>query len=519
VRDQQDLARRREELDKRQLAAMGKADQATVQLLSRDIGAIDARLDAIAAALAEDFPEYALLAFPEPLPVAETQSLLGPDEALVLFLDLQASGPLPGTAFAWFVTATDARWVELPLGTDALADRVAELRCGLDGAAWDGKGADRCRSLLGRGPAGEGEPLPFSLSRAHGLYQALFGQALDLIEGKHILAVLSGPLSSLPLQVLVTSKPATDMPGAWEAYRDAKWLGRDRAITILPSIASLKLLRHEVRPSGAKEPFIGFGDPALEGNKDCARIEVPASCPGEAPQNAGAAGSAPRGPRRAQAARQTYLRGGLADVNAVRKLCPLPDTAQELRCVSQALNAPPASVITGKAASETALKHAPLGRYKVVHFATHGLLSSESAQLGRGLTEPALVFSPPASPTEEDDGLLTASEAAQLKLDADWAVLSACNTASPASPEAEALSGLARAFLFAGARNLLVSHWPVDSNAAASITALTFKARRDAPDIKPGEALRRAIAGFMADPEQPWNAHPAYWAPFVVIGG
>jgi len=153
-----------------------------------------------------------------------------------------------------------------------------------------------------------------------------------------------------------------------------------------------------------------------------------------------------------------------------------------------------------------------------LHFATHGLLAGEVAQLGQARAEPALVLSPPDQPTEEDDGLLTASEVASLKLDADWVVLSACNTAGGEEAGAEALSGLARAFFYAGARALLVSHWPVDSYAATMLTSRTFAEMRKSGAVGRAEALRRAMLALMSDDQRPWTAHPAVWAPFVVVG-
>jgi CHAT domain-containing protein len=133
--------------------------------------------------------------------------------------------------------------------------------------------------------------------------------------------------------------------------------------------------------------------------------------------------------------------------------------------------------------------------------------------------EPALLFSPPAQATEEDDGLLTASEITQLKLDADWVVLSACNTAAAGSdkPGAEALSGLARAFFYAGARALLVSHWAVNSNATVKLITKAFDEIKADPMIGRAEALRRSML-HMIDNGSLYEAHPSYWAPFVVVG-
>ena len=124
------------------------------------------------------------------------------------------------------------------------------------------------------------------------------------------------------------------------------------------------------------------------------------------------------------------------------------------------------AVYLAQNATETTIKalsaNNTLAQARVVHFATHGLLAGETEMLGASKAEPALILSPPAQATEEDDGLLTASEITQLKLDADWVVLSACNTAAGGSDKqgAEALSGLARAFFYAGARAMLAHIGP-----------------------------------------------------------
>ena len=136
-----------------------------------------------------------------------------------------------------------------------------------------------------------------------------------------------------------------------------------------------------------------------------------------------------------------------------------------------------------------------------------------------GLSEPALVLTPPAKGTEQDDGLLTASEVAQLKLDADLVILSACNTAAAdGTPGAEGLSGLAKAFFYAGARTLLVSHWAVASEAAVALTTGMLEELADQPRIGRAEALRRSMLSLMANEEKDHFAHPMFWAPFVVVG-
>jgi CHAT domain-containing protein len=156
-----------------------------------------------------------------------------------------------------------------------------------------------------------------------------------------------------------------------------------------------------------------------------------------------------------------------------------------------------------------------LAQYRILHFATHGTLAGQLS----GTSEPGLILTPPEKATEEDDGYLSAGEIAGLKLDADWVILSACNTAGGAGGErgAEALGGLARAFFYAQARALLVSHWEVDSHATVKLITSAVGAISRDKTLGRAEALRRAMLA-MIDMGKPHEAHPAYWAPFVVVG-
>jgi CHAT domain-containing protein len=285
---------------------------------------------------------------------------------------------------------------------------------------------------------------------------------------------------------------------------------------VLPSVGSLQALRR-LGPSQAREPYIAFGNPLLLGpwgsdkrawNKQrCAQLAVTE-----------VKGMARRGiPLRA------------IDLAELRTQQPLPETADELCAVAEALGALSRQADTvwlGARATERNLKalsrEGKLARYRVVHFATHGILAGDSETILKARAEPALILTPPedgatAAELEEDDGLLTASEVAQLDLDADWVVLSACNTAAGAKGDAEALSGLARAFFYAKARALLVSHWAVDSEAAVQLTTGAFAELKANPGIGRAEALRRSMQ-HMITSGQPREAHPAIWAPFVIVG-
>ena len=385
------------------------------------------------------------------------------------------------------MTKTDLRWVRSEWGTTKLTREVQALRCGLDEEEWvTPTKASRCGALLGFSeqpdPSG---PLPFDLGRAHRLYKELFGQIEDLIQGKRLLVVPSGPLTALPFHVLVTAPPSEDLPKTFEGYRSAAWLARSNAIATLPAVSSLKALRRNAAGLAAASDYIGYGDPVLMGDSaSCRSPKIPDACPAEGAQVAAASSSAGRatirgrgGRRNAEAPRGDATLESVLE--QVRRLCPLPDTAYEIRCVGERFK-PQSRLIRlgGEATKSDILSLSQDGRlasYRVLHFATHGLLPSDVAEMAKGASEPALVLTPPEKPADaSDNGLLTASDVAGLKLNADWVVLSACNTAAGDKPEGQALSGLARAFFYAGGHTLLVSHWPVYSDAAVQLTTRAF---------------------------------------------
>jgi CHAT domain-containing protein len=184
---------------------------------------------------------------------------------------------------------------------------------------------------------------------------------------------------------------------------------------------------------------------------------------------------------------------------------------------------PNTQILLGDRATETAIKSLSesgrLADYQIVHFATHGALSGQVD----GLSERGLVLTPPSGDARDtkllarDDGYLSASEIATLVLNADWVVLSACNTAGGMGESAEALSGLARAFFYAGARALLVSNWEVGSHAAVKLTTRAFAELKAKPGIGRAEAFRVSMRELIGK-GSPAEAHPSVWAPFVVVG-
>jgi CHAT domain-containing protein len=441
--------------------------------LRNDMDRSEAEVRQARAHIVAAYPTYAALADPRPLSVAETQALLKPDEALVAILVGSAK------SFLWAVTRERTGWAQIDFGNEEMAKEVLALRNCLDPLAQqDAEGAAGSKAGVIQG---------FDLERAHALYRRTLGSLEEVFAGKrHLIVVPTGPLTSLPFQVLITEPPTARGP---DALRDSAWLIRGYALSVLPSVPSLSALRKLPDGGGASRPFFGVGDPVLEGPDPAERQRS--------------------GRRRSATSPAGFYRNGLADIRAVRELAPLPDTAEELRTIGKVLGASPDAINLRKAASETRVKATVLSEYRIIHFATHALVAGDLS----GLAEPALVLTPPDVPTEADDGLLTASEIATLKLNADWVVLSACNTAAGSAEGAEALSGLARAFFYAGARALLVSHWAVYSKAATELTIKTFATLAATPNLGRAEAFRRAMLSLIEE-----GKPPSYWAPFVVVG-
>jgi CHAT domain-containing protein/tetratricopeptide (TPR) repeat protein len=434
-----------------------------------------AQLDALAGEVQQRFPRYAELVEPSAASVRSVQNRLKPGEALLYIQpawDDVYVFAVSGEAFVWHKVADTA---------SELDEKVRKLRCVLDGSS--------CH-------LGESSNRPFDKALAYEIYRDVISPVEVAIgTSTRLYVVASGSLGGLPLALLPSANPG----GPAE---ETTWLADRYAFITLPSVSSLRAFDQGAK-AAERTDFFGIGDPVLG----------PAEEP--APEVAQDDKTTSRGTRGAN---------GLVDVASLRQLPSLPHTRRELTRIAAGLDAPATSLHLGSAATERAVKNSALLRQaNVVVFATHGLLPQEVD----GLQEPGLVFTPPGRASAEDDGLLTASETAALSLDADWVVLSACNTASSdGSAGGESLSGLARSFLYAGARSLLASHWQVSDEATAALTSETVRVARVHPEIGRAKAFQAAMRAvrtgktFEGEPFAGWKAewaNPWFWAPFVLI--
>lgn len=461
------------------------SDDATSQTrkaeLDRSMRETGARYANLQGQLQSRFPAYFEFVRPEPVLWDDATALLAGDEAALLIL------PMDFGTHVMVVTKdeTEFAWHKSALTADDLSQLVEELRVGLDQSP-DREFGDYAQ--------------PFDRNLAHRLYRELVEPVeASLANKSHVFFAGAGAMSSLPLSVLVTEPPSGDDLDS-HAMRTTAWLADRWALVQIPSLQSLRMLRRlqrlEAGADARARAFDGFGDPVLA-----------------PPADTDDRGAAPAFNAVFDGSSRSAEGVALASVDGLRRLSSLPNTATELEMMRLALSAPTGAVRLGDQATETAVKSADLSRTRILAFATHGLLAGDV----EANAEPGLVFTPPAAATPEDDGLLVASEVAALSLNADWVILSACNTAGGEGPGAPGLSGLARAFFQAGARNLLASHWPVRDDVAPQLTLGTIEGAK-APNASRAQAFAEAVRTLRMDERDPTLAHPAAWAPFVMVG-
>jgi CHAT domain-containing protein len=499
IREDEDLTHQRSAV--RELAAHTSLDRSNADTakLEEDAARLDQQEREIRQQLKRRFPRFDRLIDPPPARIDEARQALREGEALVAFYVGEER------LYAWAVPKDGPiAFAATPLGSTALAAMIAELRKSL------APDIDYIADM----PA-------FDVALAHKLYSALLEPVKAGWTGaKMLLIVPHGPIAELPLGLLVTAAVAqpSEAKGTplFAGYRKVPFLAREVATAELPSVAALVTLRELPRGPDNRRPFAGFADPWFTPQQAQEARQGRGANQGAAKTADDAVLDVRGFHRRAAPATGDLASAGLA------ALPRLPDTAVEVREVATALQADPQrDIFLGALANEQRVMSMKLDDRRIVMFATHGLIPGDLD----GLDEAALALSAPGIPGSGGDGLLTVEKILDLKLDADWVVLSACNTAAGNGAGAEAVSGLGRAFFYAGARALLVTNWPVETRSARLLTTSTFRLQAADPTLTRAEAVRRAEIGLIDGPGVTdatgftmTYAHPIFWAPFSLIG-
>ena len=489
-------------------------------------------LNALLARLNERFPAYSEYVRPQAAGFLQTQRVLKPDEAMLMI------APTKQAVFLFAMTDTKVEWYRVTeQNRDTLREAVARLREGLDlSTRTASDDAERGAIPTRQQEAAQQEARTPTYDRqlAYTLYQQLIAPAEALFEGKRVLmTVTSDALAALPLAALVTAPPPGD-DASKDAMRATSWLADRYLLVSIPAMSSLESLRCRLTlPQDRKDGCPGY-EKAVEDRSFLLRDRSLDLFGAGAPTLAGAPDAAlPEIEEEPEPEPEDRLRSGLmgldrpvrarpapsdtppvADADYLRQLPRLPGSERELRGLRDSFG-PSAVVRIGRDATEQDVRSdAAIGTSRFIVFSTHGLLAGQAGVAN----EPGLVMTPPTGAASDpaEDGLLTATEIAQLRMNADFVVLSACNTAAGGGNRVgEGLSGLARAFFFAGARAVLVSHWEVSDRATQQLILTTFQSLGQ-PGIRGrAEALQAGMARLRENPD--W-VEPRFWAAFTLVG-
>jgi CHAT domain-containing protein len=415
------------------------------------------------------FPAFDQMVRPSSANVRDIAAQLGDDEVFVQVLSTSIGTHLWAIDHARGVVGAYSQMTE-----PEVVQRVARMRATLD-------------------VAGEGAGMPrFDFAAANELHDALVKPLAGVLGGKrHLIISTSGALAQVPFSVLVT-QPYDGDPGA------APWLIRQLAISHVPGAGAWMALKQLAKAKPAALAFMGWGDPLF-----------------------GAEQTAQAGNTRHLNLTRGTASASQADISLsslrYSQIPPLPETRAEVQQIALALRADlQKDAFFGKAASRDSVllanANGQLALRRVIVFATHGLVPGDLPNLRQPALAMAANGATDAKPLEP---LLTLEDVLGLRLNADWVVLSACNTAAAEGQAEEALSGLARGFFYAGSRSLLVTHWSVESASASLLTTQTFAHQMAHPQERRAESLRAAMLEVMA---QRSYSHPAYWAPYALVG-
>jgi len=446
------------------------------------------------------FPKYKEFTEPQVKTFSEVQEHLRSSEALIVIFS-----STDGT-YVWAIPHEgEVEFVVAPLNERDLKNTIVHLRKALN---------------IDTGTFGD---IPeFDLAQAYSLYSQLLEPAKDGWENaRDIIVVTHGPLAQLPLSVLpmIPVMPVEEKEELFSNYRNVPWLIRKVSISRQPSVSAFVTLRKLPEGDPGRRAFLGFGDPIFNEEQLALADREKEGRPVDS-----LGGEEVIHVRGIRITEQGNLDNTQILSCHLGNLNRLPDTAEEIKSIADTMGADHTQdIFLGKSASEKQVKSMDLSNRRVIAFASHALVPGDLD----GLEEPAIALSAPSVTGDDDDGLLKMGEVLKLKLNADWVVLSACNTGAADGAGAEAVSGLGRAFFYAGTRAILVSMWPVETTSARKLTTGLFQYQKENKTLSRVRAHQKSILALIDSPGLIDDAsgkvvasyaHPLFWAPFILVG-
>ena len=419
------------------------------------------------------YPQYRVVS-PSSLDLSDFRAALNPGEVYARIAIVS------DVVYMFYADRESAKAYKLDISADDLSEQV-----------------DIIRETISVFDSGQYVTYPFDIASARSLYKTLFDPIADEIAGaSHVIFEPDGAMLRLPVDLLVADDASVTMyqkrmaqPNA-DAYdfTGVNWLGKGRMVSTAVSAEAFVQARKAELSAGSKQ-YLGLGENTAVGET------FPASFTNTAAQE-------------------------LLDCYWPTAQWNDPISSSELFTASGLIGQDRSQVITGGAFTDSGIKSkGDLDDFRVLHFATHGLVTPPNSNCP---SKPALVTSFGASGS---DGLLSFDEIFELNIDADLVILSACDTAGAASVEAtraaglstgggSELEGLVRAFIGAGGRAVMASHWPAPDDFNATERLMSEMFRRGQNQLI-GDALGQSQQLLMDDAE---TSHPYYWAGFAVIG-
>jgi len=477
-------------------AESGQVDESVMERLRSDLRALTKARETLLEEIQSRFPRYAEFINPQPKGFEQIRDALKPEETIVVMV------PVTDKIYLWGIPKTG------PVQFNAALITEKQLR----------KKIKKLRESLAPSPEVFDDIPEFNLTLASDFYDRLF-KPIEIAwkNSKDLLVVSPGPLGQIPFGILPVARTidaGNEKTLLYDNYRQVPWLIRQLSITRLPSVSSLMTLRALPPGNPLRQPFIGFGDPVF----NIAQLTV-----SDEPKR-GMGGQ--RGVLRTRGIRKVEkadFKMTTKNVMALGNLIRLPDTSEEILSIAGVMQADETtSVFLRKRASEANVKNANLSDARILAFASHGLIPGDLD----GLEQPAIALSAPEVVDDfTEDGLLKMGEILRLNLDADWVILSACNTGAADGAGAEAVSGLGRSFFYAGTRALLVTMWSVESSSAKKLTSGLFLFQKQDPNLTRARALQTSILNLIDNEHIDYEgsaiasyAHPFFWAPFIIVG-
>ena len=467
---------RQEQDGKKQIAALydllsrnlnegnAKIKPEIIQESKQRISTLEANLKKLDVQILKEFPDYASLVNPRPPSLKNVADQLQGNEAFISIL------VTPDRSYAWAIAKDKpVQWVTIDIKQTEVDALVGKMRKTLD------LGEEMTRRPL----------RAYDTASAYAIYRQYLAPTKPTWQDKTQLIISpSGKLGQIPFGALLTRGEGLKT-GQYGQY---PWLVKDAGITHIPSVSAWMALKLLPPPVANRKAFIGYGDPLFAVSKIA-----------EATKNT----------TQSRGASVDAIDMPLVSTLQYNDLPPLPETKDEILAMAQALNANMnTDVILGDKATRRSVLQQNLKDRRIIAFSTHGLVAGDLPKL----SQPALAMAGTSDPNESP--LLTLEDVMRLKLDADWVILSACNTASSDGKGDEALSGLGRGFFYAGARALLATHWSVESDSARELMTKTFTLYGQNEKLTRAEAIRQAQLNLT----QTKFSHPFYWSAYALIG-